>query len=192
LRLVSSGTSRRRPNIVFTTPVSRAVASRSSMKARTDGKPAKYASMNCLRRLLRDADVLGERERRLPVEQRVVDDLRAAAQLVGVEPAVVAEDLQRRAVVDVLAAAERVDERLVAREVREHAQLDLRVVGRDQHVARVGDERAADLAAERGPDGDVLEVRVAAAQAPVAATAWLKQVCTRPVSGCTSCGSASM
>ena len=27
---------------------------------------------------------------------------------------------------------------------------------------------------------------------PVAATAWLKQVCTRPVSGFTSCGSASM
>ena len=27
---------------------------------------------------------------------------------------------------------------------------------------------------------------------PVAATAWLKQVCTRPVSGWTSSGSASM
>ena len=27
---------------------------------------------------------------------------------------------------------------------------------------------------------------------PVAATAWLNDVCTRPVSGLTSCGSASM
>jgi hypothetical protein len=32
--------------MVFTTPVSRAVASRLSMKARTEGKPAKYALMN--------------------------------------------------------------------------------------------------------------------------------------------------
>ncbi len=35
-----------------------------------------------LRRLLRDADVLGQRERGLAVEQRVVDDLRAPPQLV--------------------------------------------------------------------------------------------------------------
>ena len=46
LRLVSSGTSRRRPNIVLTTPVSRAVAIVWSMNPRTRGKPAKYASMN--------------------------------------------------------------------------------------------------------------------------------------------------
>ena len=59
-----------------------------SMKPRTRGKPAKYASMNCLRRLLRHADVLRERERRLAVEQRVVDDLRAAPQLVRIEAAV--------------------------------------------------------------------------------------------------------
>ena len=61
--------------------------------------------------------------------------------------------------------AERVDQRLVARQVREHAQLDLRVVRRDQHVARVGDERAPDFAAELGPDRDVLQVGIAAAQA---------------------------
>ena len=54
-----------------------------------------------LRRLLRHADVLGQRERGLPVEQRVVDDLRAAAQLVLAEPAVLAEDLRRGAIVDV-------------------------------------------------------------------------------------------
>ena len=49
-------------------------------------------------------------------------------------------------------------------EVRQHAQLDLRVVGRDQHAARLGDERPADLAAQLGAHGDVLQVRVAAAQ----------------------------
>ena len=90
----------------------------------------------------------------------------AAAQLVRLEAAVGAEHLQRRAVVDVLAGAERLDQRLFAGQVREHAQLDLRVVGGDQHVARRGDERAPDLAAELGADRDVLQVRVGAAQAP--------------------------
>ena len=41
-----------------------------------------------LGRLFGDADVLGERERGLSVEQCVVDDLRAAAQLVRVEAAI--------------------------------------------------------------------------------------------------------
>ena len=68
------------------------------------------------------------------------------------------------AVVDVLAAAERVDERFLAGHVREHAQLDLRVVGRDQDVARRGDERTPNLAAELGADRDVLQVRIRAAQ----------------------------
>ncbi len=40
-RLFSSGTSRRRPYIVFTTPVARASSSVRSMNARTRGKPAK-------------------------------------------------------------------------------------------------------------------------------------------------------
>ena len=65
---------------------------------------------------------------------------------------------------DVVAALERLDQRLVAGHVREHAQLDLRVVGGNQDVARVGDERAADLAPELGADRDVLQVRIAAAQ----------------------------
>ena len=46
LRLFSSGTSRRRPYIVFTTPLARASSSMRSMYARTRGNPAKYASMN--------------------------------------------------------------------------------------------------------------------------------------------------
>ena len=41
LRLVSSGTGRRRPNIVLTTPLACASASVLSMNARTLGKPAK-------------------------------------------------------------------------------------------------------------------------------------------------------
>ena len=82
-----------------------------------------------------------------------------------VETALGPEHLQRRLVVDVVAAREGGGERFVARQVRQHAQLDLRVVGRDQHVSGFGDERAADLPAQRRADRDVLQVRIAAAQA---------------------------
>ena len=82
------------------------------------------------------------------------------------EPAHPAEHLRRRAIVDVLAARERVDQHLLARQVRQDAQLDLRVVGGDQDVAGLGDERAADVAPDLGADRDVLQVGIAAAQAP--------------------------
>ena len=78
-------------------------------------------------------------------------------------------------------------------QVREHAELDLRVVGRDQHVAGVGDERAADLAAELGADRDVLQVRIAAAQAAGGGDRLVEAgVHAAGLAGCTSCGSASM
>ena len=69
-----------------------------SMKARTRGKPGEIGVDEFLRRLLRHADVLRQRERRLSVEQRVVDDLRAAPQLVRVESAAVAPPNTRSAV----------------------------------------------------------------------------------------------
>jgi hypothetical protein len=87
LRLVSSGTGRRRPNIVLTTPL--AARRRASVDERAHAREAGEVGVDeLLRRLLRHADVLGERERGLPVEQRVVDDLRAAPQLVRIERAV--------------------------------------------------------------------------------------------------------
>ena len=83
----SSGTRRRRPVIVRTTPVARASAS-VLVDVRAHAREAGEVRVDeLLRGLLRHADVLGERERRLPVEQRVVDDLRAAPQLVLVEAA---------------------------------------------------------------------------------------------------------
>ena len=54
---------------------------------------------------------------------------------------------------------ERVHQHRLARYVGEDPQLDLGVVGRQHRVPGLGDERAADLAAERRPDRDVLEVR---------------------------------
>ena len=57
------------------------------------------------------------------------------------------------------AALERVDQTGIVGEVREHAQLDLRVVGGEQPAAFVGDERAPQLATARGAHRHVLEVR---------------------------------
>src|SRR5207249_190655 len=61
------------------------------------------------------------------------------------------------------AGAERVEQRGVLGDVRENAKLDLRVVGGDQDpVGRPRDECAADPAAQRRADRDVLEIRSAA------------------------------
>src|SRR5438874_8913293 len=68
-----------------------------------------------------------------------------------------------RAPVDIGARAERIQERGILRHVRKHAKLDLRVVRGDKDaVRRAGNERAADAAAERCADRDVLEIRGAA------------------------------
>src|SRR5204862_5186117 len=62
--------------------------------------------------------------------------------------------------VDVGSGAERVQERGILRHVREYTKLDLRVVRGDKDaVRRAGNECAADAAAERRADRDVLQVR---------------------------------
>ena len=66
----------------------------------------------------------------------------------------------------VLAVREGVAQPLVAREVRHDAQLDLRVVRRDQARAGRRDEGLADAPALRRADGDVLQVGVVGGQAP--------------------------
>ena len=55
---------------------------------------------------------------------------------------------------------------LVARDVREDAQLDLRVVGVHQRLARARHKIAAQTAAQLGADGDVLQVRLGGGDAP--------------------------
>src|SRR5207249_814235 len=76
------------------------------------------------------------------------------------------EPLRRRARVDVLAAPERLDNRGVARQVGEDAELDLRVVGGDEPPPLLRDERGADPPAELGPGRDVHEVRVLRGEPP--------------------------
>ena len=57
-------------------------------------------------------------------------------------------------------SAEGLSERVDAGDVGEDAQLDLRIVGGEQHVAGRGDEGAADAPAFLGADRDVLQVGV--------------------------------
>jgi hypothetical protein len=68
--------------------------------------------------------------------------------------------------VDVLAGLEGLAKLRFARHVGEDSQLDLRVVGREQLVPRLGDEGRADLAAELGADRDRLQVRARRRKAP--------------------------
>ena len=74
-----------------------------------------------------------------------------------------AEDLARGQRVDVVALAEGLLQRLDLGHMGGEAQLDLRVIDRQQLVARLGDEGAADLAALLGADRDVLQVRIGGA-----------------------------
>ena len=114
-----------------------------------------------LRLLARDLEVLREPERGDPVDDPEVDHLRDRAlglrQLRGLD----AEHLGGGRGVDVLPALERLAQLRLAGDVREDAELDLGVVGRDQLVPGPGDEGRADLTAELGPDRDRLQVRVA-------------------------------
>ena len=60
---------------------------------------------------------------------------------------------------EVVALGERRQKARVLGQVRQHAQLDLGIVGGKQHVVRRGHEGAADLPPEIGANRDVLEIR---------------------------------
>ena len=67
--------------------------------------------------------------------------------------------------VDVLSAAEGFDQHGILGEMGQEAQLDLRVVGGEQQAAGRGDEGGANLAAELGADGNILQIRIGGAEA---------------------------
>ena len=66
---------------------------------------------------------------------------------------------------DVVSAEEGVYHVLIFAEVCHDAQLYLRVVGREELAAGVGDERLADFLSVFVADGDVLQVGIAGAEA---------------------------
>ena len=119
-----------------------------------------------LRLLLRDVQVLGEPEGRDPVDDPEVDHLGDRPLVLRQGRRLLAEDLGRGRRVDVLAAEERLAQLRLARDVSEDPELDLRVVGREQAVSGLRDERGADLAPELGADRDRLQVRVRRREAP--------------------------
>ena len=71
-----------------------------------------------------------------------------------------AEHLRGREGVNVFARAIGFDQQLVAGEVRQQPQLDLRVVGVEQDVSRLGDEGGANLAAQLGANRNVLQIGI--------------------------------
>jgi hypothetical protein len=103
-----------------------------------------------------DADLLRMPERREPVHDAEIDGLGPAAVLGGDLFTRHAENLRRSERMNVFPGAVGLDQQLVFREVREQSQLDLRIVGFEQNVSRFGNERSANLAAQFGPNGNIL------------------------------------
>jgi hypothetical protein len=121
--------------------------------------------------------------RALPVDDAEVDRLGAAPVAGRDRIDRHAEDARSSRRVEVLAARERLDEPLVAGEVREDAQLDLRVVGSHHEVAGPGGTNAALMRRPRSVrTGMFCRFGLLLDRRPVAATVWLNVVCSRPSS----------
>ena len=114
----------------------------------------------------RDFQVAGEAEGGHAVKHAEVHDLRVAAHVGGYAVQRHAVDGGCRAGVDVDAFLVAFYEGNVPAQVGEHAEFNLRVVHRENHVVWVLRHKCgADLLAEFAADGDVLQVRVAARKA---------------------------
>ena len=127
-------------------------------------EPGQVALDELVRFLLGDVQPVGHPPGREPVNDSVVDHLRlrthSRVDLIRCHP----KHTTGRSGVDIFAFSEDFLEHVLAGDVGQQPQLDLRVVGRDQQVPRLGDEAGADLPPERGPDRDVLEVGVVGGQ----------------------------
>ncbi len=113
-----------------------------------------------------DAEVARQPERAHAVDEAEVDDLGVAALLGRDLQRRHAEDFGRSGAVHILAFAEGAHQAIVPRQVGHDAQLDLRVVGRDDHAARRRHERLADAPPFFGAHRDILQVRVGRGQPP--------------------------
>ena len=133
--------------------------------------------------LLLDPKLRRETERRLPVNDAEVDRLRRAAVLGILRHRTDAKNFLGGARVNVLPGAERFDQHGIFGKMRQDAQLDLRIIGGEQRVARLRNKRRANLAAKLGPHGIFCRFGSLELSRPVAAVVWLKLVCRRPVSG---------
>src|SRR5205814_1084707 len=116
--------------------------------------------------LLPDLQASGQAIGGNAVDDAEVDHFGAAALFLGHLLGHDVVDLRRHGCVDVLSLVEGLDEGRVAGEVGQETQLDLRVVGGDEHASGRCDERLTDFTPNLRADGDVLEVGVAAGQSP--------------------------
>ena len=108
-----------------------------------------------------DFERLGQTPGRLAVDDAEVDRLGAGALCRCHLGRRHAEDLRGRLAMEVLPAQERLDEALVARQVRKQPQLDLRVVARQDDVVGTGGHKGRPHhAAQVAAHGDVLQVGV--------------------------------
>ena len=110
------------------------------------------------------AELLREAEGAHPVDESEIDHLGHAALFRGHPLERHAENFRRGRAVDVLAAGERPEKRLVLRKMRHDAQLDLGIVGVDDHRAGPSAEGGADPTAFGRAGGNVLEIGLRARQ----------------------------
>ena len=114
----------------------------------------------------RHADILREREIRDAVHDAEVDRLARGAHLRRDLLKRHMVDLGSRCGVNILPVLEGFDHVLVLRDMREHAQFDLRIIRVNQDVIFVRcDKHAAQFAAKLGADRNILQVRFGRGQA---------------------------
>src|SRR6266700_4821252 len=155
------------------------------------GEPREVLLDELFRFILGDAELTRERERALPVNGRKIDRLGPGSHLGRHLVLGDVENDGRGLAVDVPALREGLDERGIAREMRQQTQLDLRVIGRQQHRSGLGDEGPANASPRGVRTGMFWRFGSEDDNRPVAAPAWLKLVWMRPVAGLMNPGRAS-
>src|ERR1700691_5825715 len=108
--------------------------------------------------LLIDAELLGQAKRRQPVNHAEINNFRDAAMFARLRKRGDVENFLRGARVNVLPATKGFDEYRVAREMRENAQLDLRIIRGKKTASRRGDERGANFTAQLRANGNILQI----------------------------------
>ena len=126
------------------------------------GEALEIAADQRLRLVGRDFEPARKPPARNAVEDREIDRLRLGAG-VAID---LAEQFDRGRGVNVLPLRERLLEFGDIGHMRREPQLDLAIVGGDQHMARRGDEGIADLAADLAADRDILQIGIGRRQPP--------------------------
>ena len=118
-----------------------------------------------LRFLAADVELLGQAKGAHAVNNAEIDAFCHPPHLGGDEGRMHSEYLRRRVAVHILACLERLDQRLVPGIMGEDPQIDLRIIGGQQDMAGRGDECLPDPLSFPAAHGNVLQIRIAAAQA---------------------------